>query len=228
MQTKAEDRAARWLRAWDGSGTHRTGTAGDHAGAAWLAEEAKSLGGHVSTEAFVLARLDPTTACFEVDDKRIDGDPAFDAPVTGAGGIIDVSGPAGSAASIGVAELSPQAVYSGEYRALRQSAAHAAPVIVCQGAQPGLALLNAEQCRAPAGGPPLHVFGEAQERILAAAGGRLRCFDKGWRAAGRAGAKDPGAQWGDARHPSRRRELSGFGRQQSVVPSAAGPLAAQC
>jgi len=169
MQTEAEDRAARWLRAWDGSGIHRTGTAGDRAGAAWLAEEAKSLGANVSVEEFALDRLDPTTAHLEVDDTRIDGVPVFDAPVTGADGITGALGPAGSAAAIGVAELSPLAVYSGEYRALRRSAPHAALVFVCHSARRGLALLNAEQFGQPFGCPALQVSGGVRESVLAAA-----------------------------------------------------------
>ena len=169
MQTEAEDRAARWLRAWDGSGIHRTGTAGDRAGAAWLAEEAKSLGANVSVEEFALDRLDPTTAHLEVDDTRIDGVPVFDAPVTGADGITGALGPAGSAAAIGVAELSPLAVYSGEYRALRRSAPHAALVFVCHSARRGLALLNAEQFGEPFGCPALQVSGGVRESVLAAA-----------------------------------------------------------
>lgn len=169
MQAEAKDRAARWLRAWDGSGIHRTGTAGDHAGAAWLAAEAKSLGAAVSTEEFTLDRIDPVTAHLEVDDARIDGVPVFDAPVTSPHGITGALGPAGSAAAIGVAELSPLAVYSGEYRALRESARHTALVIICNGGQPGLALLNAERFREPFGCPALHVSGEAREKVLAAA-----------------------------------------------------------
>jgi len=177
MPTEAEARAARWLQAWDGSGIHRAGTAGDHAAAAWLAEEAQSLGAIVSVEEFALERLDPMAAHLEVDGTRIDGVPVFDAPSTVKDGITGALGPAGSAAAIGVAELSPLAVYSGEYRTLRRSAPHAALVIVCQGAQPGLALLNAEQFREPFGCPALHVSGEARERVLAAgargAAGRL-------------------------------------------------------
>lgn len=51
MQRNAEGRAAAWLRGRDASGVHRTGWAGDHAGAAWLAAGAKSLGANVSAEA---------------------------------------------------------------------------------------------------------------------------------------------------------------------------------
>ena len=44
MTADAERRAAAWLQAWDCAGTHRTGTAGDAGGAAWLAHAATSLG----------------------------------------------------------------------------------------------------------------------------------------------------------------------------------------
>lgn len=168
MFTDAQRRAASWLRAWDGSGTHRTGTAGDAAGAAWLAREAASLGAQVTIEEFALDRIDPVAAYLEVDGVRFDGVPVFDAPATGAGGIAGTLGAIGNDATIAVAAQSPHAVYSGEYRALRNNAAHAGLAIVCQGGQPGLALLNAEQFRRPYGSPAIHLPAEAHDAILAA------------------------------------------------------------
>jgi hypothetical protein len=56
--TEAETRAAEWLEAWDAQGIHRTGTAGDLAGAAWLAAEAAAVGAKVEIEEFALDRLD--------------------------------------------------------------------------------------------------------------------------------------------------------------------------
>ena len=144
--------AARWLRSWDSHDLHRTGTAGDEAGAAWLAGEVAALGAVATSETFTLDRIDPVAAFLEVDGERIDGVPVFDAPPTGPDGIsgsLDVD--------IAVAELSPHAVYSGEYQGLRRKGRHRALVIVCQGAQPGLGLLNAEQFRAPVGVPAIHV-----------------------------------------------------------------------
>jgi hypothetical protein len=158
-----------WLGAWDAQGIHRTGTAGDEAGAAWLAREAAALGAQVSSEAFALERIDPVEACIELDGARIDAVPVFDAPATDAGGVIGTLGAAGSDAAIGVAELSPQAVYSGEYRSLRRDTSHRALVIVCQGAHPGMGLLNAEQFREPYGAPAIHVASEARDVVLAAA-----------------------------------------------------------
>jgi hypothetical protein len=168
MDTEAERRAAAWLQAWDASGTHRTGTAGDAAGAAWLAQAAELLGAAVTIEEFALDRIDPVAAYLEVDGTRFDGVPMFDAPATGAGGISGALGTVGSSATIAVAELSPQAVYSGDYRALRSGAAHAGLVIVCQGGRPGLALLNAEQFGHPYGSPAIHLPSQAREPLQAA------------------------------------------------------------
>lgn len=168
MNAEAESRAAAWLQAWDASGTHRTGTAGDAAGAAWLAHEAMSLGAAAAVEEFALDRIDPIAAYLEVDGIRFDGEPMFDAPATDADGITGALGTVGSDATIAVAELSPHAVYSGEYQALRDGTAHAALAIVCQGAQPGLALLNAEQFRYPYGSPAIHLPSQAREPLLSA------------------------------------------------------------
>jgi len=168
MTPEAEQRATAWLQAWDASGTHRTGTDGDAAGAAWLAQAAASLGAGVTIEQFALDRIDPVAAYLEIDGVRFDGVPVFDAPSTSPDGIVGTLGTAGSPASIAVAELSPHAVYSGEYRTLRSATAHAGLVIVCQGAQPGLALLNAEQFRHPYGAPAIHLPSEARDAIRSA------------------------------------------------------------
>jgi hypothetical protein len=149
--------AANWLRAWDSQGIHRTGSDGDEAGAGWLAHAAASLGAAVASETFALDRVDPVTTCLEQDGVRIEGVPVFDAPPTGPDGISGTVGPAGTDVAIGVAELSPQSVYNGEYRTLRRNAAHRALLIICRGAHPGRGVLNAEQFRAPYGVPAIHV-----------------------------------------------------------------------
>ena len=172
--------AVDWLRAWDSQGFHRTGTDGDEAGAVWLAREAAALGAAVTSEAFALDRIDPVDACLELEDGRIDAVPVFDAPPTGPDGVSGTLGPAGSDAAIGVAELWPQSVYSGEYQALRRNASHRALVIVCRGAHPGLGLLNAEGFRAPYGAPAIHVAERGPR------GGARRRRNRRHRAAGRA------------------------------------------
>ncbi len=177
MTTEAEQRAATWLQAWNSSGMHRTGTESDAAAAAWLTQAAASLGAAAAAEQFTLDRIDPITAYLEVAGTRFDGVPVFDAPPTGPEGIAGMLGAPASTATIAVAELSPHAVYSGEYRELRSKTAHAALVIVCQGAQPGLALLNAEQFRDPYGAPAIHLPSEAcqplQQAIASGAPARL-------------------------------------------------------
>src|SRR6185369_2720021 len=92
----AEERAARWLAEWDAQGIHRTATAGDDAGAEWLAGEAASLGAEVSFEEFKVDRLDPVQAFLEIGGQRIEAVPAFDAPATGAAGVSGRLGPVGS------------------------------------------------------------------------------------------------------------------------------------
>ncbi len=154
--TKSIDRAAAWLQAWDGQGTHRTATAGDDAGAAWLFAAAAALGAAPEYEEFDLDRLDPGPCFLEAEDTRLDAVPAFDAPASEG-----IEGRLGT--EIAVAELTPHTVYSGEYRALRQAGGHRGLVIICKGDAPGLALLNAEQFGEPYGAPAIHVSSEARE-----------------------------------------------------------------
>jgi hypothetical protein len=162
--TEEETRAAAWLQAWDSQDTHRTGTAGDHQGAEWLAAEARALGAEVMVEEFAFARLDPVLACLEVGGRRISGVPVFDAPPSPADGI---EGRLGH--DIAVAELSPRAVYSGEFRRRREAGGDRGFVVICQGDEPGLGLLNAEQFREPYGAPAIQVPSAARDIVLAAA-----------------------------------------------------------
>jgi hypothetical protein len=163
------DRATAWLKAWDAQGFHRTATEGDAAGASWLANEVARLGARPAIEEFALDRLDPIAAFLEIDGARIDGVPMFDAPSTGAAGIAGRLGQAGSAAAIGVVELSPHAVYAPDYEKLRRESRHDAVVVVCQGIWPGIGLLNAERFRGPYGAPAIQVSSEARETVFAAA-----------------------------------------------------------
>jgi hypothetical protein len=141
-------RAEAWLLAWDQLGIHRTGTPADQAGADWLAREASSLGASVSLETFELSRVDPVSCWIECDGRRIEGVPVFDSPPTG---------PTGINAPIATTSLSPWAVYTPEYHTMRRASDRAGMVIVCQGEEPGLALLNAERFREPYGCPAIQV-----------------------------------------------------------------------
>ena len=154
---KAQARAAAWLAAWDRQGPHRTGTAGDLAGAEWLGREAMALGGEVWIEEFALDRLDPVECYVEFGVRQLAAVPMFDAPGTDPQGVGGLLGAIGSDAEIGVAELSPRAVYTGEFERIRRDSRHRALVIVCAGDRPGMGLLNAEQFRHPYGPPTVHV-----------------------------------------------------------------------
>ena len=164
-----EARATAWLAAWDGQGTHRTGTVGDAAGADWLTREAASVGADVTFEDFTLDRVDPVEAYLAIEGTRFDGVPVFDAPPTSAEGVTGALGPPGGDASLIVTALSPQAVYSGEYQLLRRDPRQRGLVVVCQGTHPGLGLLNAEQFRTPYGAPALHLDTAAHAALTAAA-----------------------------------------------------------
>jgi hypothetical protein len=140
--------AADWLRAWDSGGVHRTGTAEDHASAAWLVREVEALGATATLETFTLARVDPVACRIEGADFRIEAVPVFDSPPTPHDGVTG---------DIRVVPLSPWAVYTRDYRTLRRTSGHDGLVIVCTGAQPGLGLLNAEHFNEPYGAPAVHV-----------------------------------------------------------------------
>ncbi|HEV8678184.1 MAG TPA: hypothetical protein VGQ90_02325 [Stellaceae bacterium] len=163
----AEARAADWLAAWDGQGIHRTATAGDEAGARWLAAEARALGAAVTIEDVALDRLDPVAAYLEIGGERINGVPVFDAPASDAQGVVGRLGPVGGG-DIVVAELTARAVYSGKFERLRRTPGHRGFVVVCAGDNPGLGLINAENFRRPYGAPAIHVSSEARDRVMAA------------------------------------------------------------
>ncbi len=169
MRNGEEARAAEWLAAWDAHGVHRTATAGDEAGADWLMGEAVRLGASPAFEEFALDRLDPVAVYLEIGGTRIPGVPVFDAPATSPDGVVGPLGPLGSEAAIAFAELAPGIVYTPEYGKLRRDAKHRGLAIVCNGAQPGLGLLNAESFRIPYGAPAVHVSSDARELVLAAA-----------------------------------------------------------
>jgi hypothetical protein len=155
--------SGRMLIAWDSQGVHRTGTAGDEAGARWLAHEAAGFGVEVTTETSELDRLEPVACYLELDGERISAVPAFDAPPTDHAGLTGTLSLRGYDDAILVARLSPQSVYTGESGKLRRETPHRALMIACTGTCPGIGLLNAERFREPYSAPAIHVSSEATE-----------------------------------------------------------------
>ena len=169
-----EARAAGWLRAWDSQGTHRTATAGDEAGAEWLAGEARGMGASVAFERFAVSRIDVDVAFVEIEGERIAGEKMFDAPDTPDGRVMALAtvGPGlgdPGAGDIHVLELPPAAVYSPEFARFRRETKSKALVVITKGQAPGLALLNAEAFTAPFGPPILQVSSSEGAKIMAAA-----------------------------------------------------------
>jgi hypothetical protein len=165
---EAEARAAAWLKAWDGQGIHRTATAGDEAGAAWISREAAAMAGPVMSESFPLRRIDTIAAYVEIDGKRIEGEALFDGPDTAPSGVhARATGETGEG-PIGVMALSPSAVYTPEFHGMRRASKHRAQVIVTMGGAPGLALLNAESFRTPFGPPTVQLSSLERDRVLGA------------------------------------------------------------
>ena len=166
---EAEARAAAWLEAWDRQGLHRTATAGDESGAAWLAREAEAIVGRaVTSESFALDRIDTVTAFLEIDGERIEGEPFLDAPPTDAEGIRGVASEAIGEGTIAVLPVPPSVVYGPDFAKMRRESRHRAHVIVTMGGAPGLAPLNAEWFRTPFGPPTLQVSSVHRDRLLAA------------------------------------------------------------
>lgn len=164
----AEERAAGWLRAWDGQGIHRTATVGDEAGAVWLAREATAIAGLVTSETFSLPRIDTIGAFVEIDGERVLGEALFDAPPTNEDGVRAAASETAGPGEIAVLPLSPSAVYGAEYYKMRRESRHAAQIIITLGGAPGLAPLNAEAFRRPFGPPTVQVSSLERDRIRAA------------------------------------------------------------
>jgi hypothetical protein len=164
------------LQAWDSHGPHRTATEGDEAGAGWLAQEVTKLGATATSESFALDRIDTEAAFVEIDGERISGEMMFDAPDTPNGGVLALAsiGPhldRPAEGDVHILELSPRAVYSPEFARFRRETRSRALIVITKGAEPGLALLNAESFRNPFGPPILQISSTLGARVIAVASG---------------------------------------------------------
>ncbi len=156
------------LQAFDAQGIHRTGHLADLENADWLAAQAQELGANVSIEEFAIDRVEPAGCFVEIEGQRIPGVPMFDAAFTGPEGIEGSFG-SDEAAEIGLAALSPLAIYQPSYEAYRETKPHKALVTITKADRPGLALFNAERFLHPYGVPDLMVSSEFGPALQAAA-----------------------------------------------------------
>ena len=150
------DWASGIVQAYDAQGHHRTGHLADLENAGWLAKEASALGASVVVEEFRIDRVEPAACHLEVDGRRIEGVPMFDAAFTGGDGVTGRLG-TGPGAEIGLATLGPLSIYGPAYEPYRRAPGSRALVTITKGGKDGLALFNAERFLGPYGVPDLLV-----------------------------------------------------------------------
>ena len=126
----------------------------------WLADEVRQIGLEPTLEEFSLSRVDPVGASIAVNGRRIEGLPFFDGGFTGSGGIEGPLGTLDSDASIGLAEIPPNASETGALGDARRQNRHRAIVVVTRGARPGFCPSNADSFVRPFGPPVLQVTSE--------------------------------------------------------------------
>jgi hypothetical protein len=148
------------IHAYAEQGFHRTGTDVDRISGDWLANEVRQLGLEPAREEFSLSRVDPVGASLVVNGRTIEGLPLFDGTFTGPAGIEGPVGDLSSAASIGLAEIVPNAAAVGALGDARRQNRHRAIVVVTRGPRPGFSPSNADSFLRPFGPPVLQVASE--------------------------------------------------------------------
>ena len=160
--TTQSERVSRVIQEYDAQGWHRSGTEVDHSSAHWLAEQVKACGLDPELDRFEFSRVDPELAYVEIEGQRVEGVPLFDGGFTGPDGVVGRTGPPGSDADIGIAEVgsSPDA----SFMEARRAGNHQAIVAVTP-TGPGVALKNAVDFFNPFGPPVLQVGSEAVKSL---------------------------------------------------------------
>jgi hypothetical protein len=162
----AARRAAAVIRGYSAEGFHRTATAVDRASADRIVALARSDGAAARLEPFDLSRVDPVDAFLEIDRRRIEGLPMFDASATDRNGTAGAIGPIaghGSDRPIALTKVAPNADV--ELRKVREASRHRAIVAVTTGQRPGLCPVNATDFTQPFGPPVLQVGSEHMAAI---------------------------------------------------------------
>ena len=148
------------IRAYEEQGFHRTGTPVDRISGDWLANEVRQIGLEPIREEFPLHRVDPVDASLVVNDCKIEGLPFFDGAFTSPAGIAGPLGKLNSDASIGLAEIPPNAAADGPLGDARRQNKDQAIVVITRGARAGFRPSNAESFLRSFGPPVLQVAGE--------------------------------------------------------------------
>lgn len=154
-------RIAEIISEYASQGIHRTGTDVDNQSAAWLMKQIEALGVTATDTVFAFKRVQPITTQLSVADATITGVPLYDCGYTDEDGLMGSIGALGSDADIGVMMSLPHAsTPNGRLvHEARRNGQHKAIVIVTDSQLPedGVAILNAEDFRAPFGPPVLQV-----------------------------------------------------------------------
>lgn len=158
------------VEAFDAQGWHRTGTDVDEASGQWLAAEIESIGLQADLEVFDLSRIVIEKASVDINDRIIEGLPAFDGGFTNAAGVSGQLGIAGSDAEIGVLVFDGEAANTAAEE-LRRSKQHLALIAITVGRRPGLMAHNATHFNSPFGMPVLQIGSEVREFLESAAAG---------------------------------------------------------
>jgi hypothetical protein len=167
MMKYTASHAAQLVSAFDVSGIHRVGTAGDFASGEWLAREAGASGAAVSRMPVSVNRTLVDAAFVEIAGQRIDGLPMFDSPPSGADGIAGALSMEGAEGLVGYLELPPNSasIKHMRFETIRRATRHRALIVATRVTGESLAPINAQYFDAPFGPPVILVAGSHHARL---------------------------------------------------------------
>ena len=157
------------MTAWDEILDHRTGSSGDAATSAWLADMIAAAGATPHIDTFSFDRLVPQKCFLTIDGLDIHGIPLFDCLISP---LVEAPlHPLDIGQGIGLTTFSPNAQHPGTKALLdaRMRNLHQGIVAISEGGTEGLSLLNADHFSTPYGPPVLQVDGSHKDQIVDAA-----------------------------------------------------------
>ena len=157
------------VTAWDEILDHRTGSSGDAATSAWLADMIAAAGATPHIDTFSFDRLVPQKCFLTIDGLDIHGIPLFDCLISP---LVEAPlHPLDIGRGIGLTTFSPNAQHPGTKALLdaRVRNLHQGIVAISEGGTEGLSLLNADHFSKPYGPPVLQVDGGHKDQIVDAA-----------------------------------------------------------